>query len=145
MTDVPVAAASVLAAAALWSRAPVWIRLPLTVLAAAAAGLSKPTGFIALAGIACATPLLLRGPGERRRLIQGLATLALGVAAALAYDAVEAHRLHQSLYAFLHAGNTDYYLAQGAAQRWERIARADWLGEAARLPVLYGQIGRAHV
>ena len=140
MTDVPVAATSALAAAALWSRAPAWARLPLTAVAAAAAGLSKPTGFIALAGIACATPFLLRGAEERRRLIQGLAALALGVAAALAYDAVEAHRLHQSVYAFLHAGNTDYYLAQGAAQRWERIARGDWLGEAARLPVLYGLV-----
>ncbi len=138
MTDVPVAATSVLAAAALWSRAPAWIRLPLVALAAAAAGLSKPTSFAALAGIVCATPFLLRGPGERRRLIQGLAALAVGIGAALAYDAVEAHRLHQSLYVFLHAGNTDYYLAQGAAQRWERIARGDWLGEAARLPVLYG-------
>ncbi len=138
MTDVPVAATSALAAAALWSRAPAWVRLPLTAVAAAAAGLSKPTGFIALAGIACATPFLLRGPEERKRLIQGLAALGLGVAAALAYDAVEAHRLHQSLYAFLHAGNTDYFLAQGAAQRWERIARGDWLGQAARLPVLYG-------
>ena len=140
MTDVPVAATSALAAAALWSQTPVWIRLPLTALAAAAAGLSKPTGFIALAGIACATPFLLRGADERRRLIEGLVALGLGVAAALTYDVVEAHRLHQSLYAFLHAGNTDYYLAQGAAKRWERIVRGDWLGEAARLPVLYGLV-----
>jgi hypothetical protein len=140
MTDVPVAATSVLAAAALWSRAPARLRLPLTAIAAAAAGLAKPTGFVALVGIACATPFLLRGPDERKRLIGGLAALAVGAAAALAYDAVEAHRLHQSLYGFLHAGNTDYYLAQGAAQRWERIARGDWLGNAARLPVLYGLV-----
>ncbi len=140
MTDVPVAATSVLAAAALWSRAPEWIRLPLVAVAAAAAGLSKPTGFIALAGIACATPFILRGSEERKRLILGLVALVAGIAAALAYDAVEAHRLHQSLYGFLHAGNTDYYLAQGAAKRWERIVRGDWLGDAARLPVLYGLV-----
>ena len=140
MTDVPVAATSVLAAAALWSRVPEWIRLPLVAVAAAAAGLSKPTGFIALAGIACATPFILRERTERTRLILGLAALVVGVTAALAYDAVEAHRLHQSLYGFLHAGNTDYYLAQGAAQRWERIVRGDWLGDATRLPVLYGLI-----
>ncbi len=139
MTDVPVAAMSVLAAAALWSRTPAWIRLPLTALAAAAAVLSKPTGLIALAGIACATPLVVPHV-ERRRLVEGLAALAVGVAAALAYDVVEAHQLHQSLYGFLHAGNTDYYLAQGAAQRWERIVRGDWLGNAARLPVLYGLV-----
>src|SRR5207244_6726768 len=105
--------------------------------AAAAAGLAKPTGLIALAGIACATPFVLRGVGKRR-LILGLAALGVGLVGALAYDAIEAHRLHQSLYGFLHAGNTDYYLAQGAAQRWERIARGDWLGGGVRLPVLYG-------
>ena len=39
MTDVPVAATSVLAAASLWSRVPEWIRLPLVGVAAAAAGI----------------------------------------------------------------------------------------------------------
>ncbi len=140
MTDVPVAAMSALAAAALWSRAPTWLRLSLIAIATAAAGLSKPTGFIALGGIVAATPFVLRGQGERSRLIQGIAAVGVGVAAALAYDAVEAHRLHQSLYALLDAGNTDYFLAQGAAQRWERLARGDWLGDAARLPVLFGLV-----
>jgi hypothetical protein len=140
MTDVPVAAISALTAAALWSRSRPAIRLPLIGLAAAATGLSKPTGFVALAGIALATPLLVRERERRAQAIWGLAALGAGALAALAYDAIEAHRIHQSLYAFLHAGNTDYFLNQGAAQRWERIARGDWLGLAPRLLVLFGLV-----
>jgi 4-amino-4-deoxy-L-arabinose transferase-like glycosyltransferase len=140
MTDVPVAAMSTLAAAALWCRLPGRARLPLIVTAAAACGLTKPTGFIALGGIVLATPLVLRGAEERTRMLKGIAALAVGVGVALAYDVAEAHRLHQSVYGFLHAGNTDYYIAKGAAQRWERIVRGDWLGDGARLPVLFGVV-----
>jgi len=130
----------VLTAAALWSRSRPMIRLPLVALAAAATGLSKPTGFVALAGVALATPLLTRRSEDRAAAIQGMVALGLGAVAALAYDADEAHGLHQPLSAYLRAGNTDYFLNQGAAERWERIARADWLGVAPRLLVVFGLV-----
>src|SRR5439155_12677217 len=135
MADVPVAATAALAAAALWSRRLGRARLPLVALAAAATVLAKPNGLFALAGLALATVVMLR-----RDRLSGLIAAAVGAAAALALDAVNAHRVGDSLYAFLRAGNGDYWLARGRAARADAVLRGDWLGEGTRPILLFGLV-----
>jgi hypothetical protein len=147
MTDVPVAATASLTAAALWARGAAswsprraWTQVALIAVLAAAAVLAKPTGLVALAGVVLATGVLLARGIERPALLRGLGGLGIGVGGALVYDAVEAHRLHESLGAFLRAGNTDYFLSRGAHDRLDRILDANWLGEAPRLLLLLGLV-----
>jgi hypothetical protein len=138
MTDVPVAAGGAITAVALWSGRQAWWRAPVVALCAAGTVLAKPTGLVALTGVVLASAVLLARPSARAALVKGLGGLVVGVAAALAYDDHEAHRLHLSLGNFLREGNTDYYLSQGAHDRVERLLSAAWLGEAPRLLVLLG-------
>jgi 4-amino-4-deoxy-L-arabinose transferase-like glycosyltransferase len=133
MTDVPVAAASAATAVALWSRLSPRALVPLAALGAAATILAKPSGLLALAGLALATVVL-----RRRAAILGLAGLAIGIAVALLYDAWQAARLDAGLGALLRAGNDDFWLERGAAVRFDAIVGGAWLGEGARLLVLYG-------
>jgi hypothetical protein len=133
MTDVPVAAASAASAAVLWSRLGAPMLVPLAALGASATILAKPSGLLALAGLALAT-VVLRG----RQSFWGLAGAALGVAVALAYDGWQAGRLDVALVDLLRAGNDDFWLARGAAARWEVLAAASWVGDGARVLVLYG-------
>ena len=135
MADVPVAATAALAAAALWSRRLGRARLPLVALAAAATVLAKPNGLFALAGLVLATVVMLR-----RDRLSGLIAAAVGATAALSLDAVNAHRVGDSLYAFLRAGNGDYWLARGRAARADAVLRADWLGEGTRPILLFGLV-----
>ena len=139
MTDVPVAAAAAVTAVALWSRLRPSVRVPLVAGCAAATVLAKPSGLVALAGIALATATA-PAPARRPRLVPGLAALASGAGAGLVYDAVQARRSHVSLRAFLESGNTDYYLAKASSARLDQLARAAWLGEAPRLLVVFGVV-----
>ncbi len=133
MTDVPVAAASAACAVVLWSRLGPWAAVPLATLGAAATVLAKPSGLLALAGLAIAT-VVLRG----RTATWALAGAGGGVMLALAYDAWQAARLDTALSDLLRAGNDDFWLERGAAARWETLASAGWIGDGARLLVLYG-------
>ncbi len=132
MTDVPVAAASAATAVALWSSSRPSV-LAFVALGTGATVLAKPSGLLALAGLALATIAL-----RRRESILGLASAAVGVALALAYDAWQAERLNVGLVNLLRAGNDDFWLERGDAVRWEVLASGGWLGDGARPLVLYG-------
>jgi hypothetical protein len=95
--------------------------------------LAKPTGLMALAGLALAAPVLIR---DRRRAIEGLAGLAVGTGLALVYDVSQARHEGVSLYGFLHT-DSDYWTARGRAARWDATARAEWLGAGVRLLLLF--------
>jgi hypothetical protein len=133
MTDVPVAAVSAATAAVLWSRLSPWALVSLAGLGAAATVLAKPSGLLALVGLALATAVL-RG----RAAIFGLAGMAVGIAVGVAYDAWQAARLDADLGALLRAGNDDFWLERGAAARFDAVVGAAWIGDGARLLVLYG-------
>jgi hypothetical protein len=133
MTDVPVAAASAATAVVVWSRLPPRALVPLGALGAAATILAKPSGLLALAGLAIATAAL-RGRGS----VSGLTALAIGVGVGLAYDAWQAARLDVALDVLLRAGNDSFWLQRGAAARFDALVGAAWMGEGARLLVLYG-------
>src|SRR5204863_4718074 len=85
--------------------------------------------------LALATVVMLR-----RDRLSGLIAAAVGATAALSLDAVNAHRVGDSLYAFLRAGNGDYWLARGRAARADAVLRADWLGEGTRPILLFGLV-----
>lgn len=133
MTDVPVAAASAATAAALWSRLDVRLVVALAALGGATTVVAKPSGLLALGGLALAT-IVLRG----RASVPGLVGVGLGLCAAVAYDAWQAARLDTTLGDLLRAGNDDFWQERGAAVRWETFVSAGWLGDGARLLVVYG-------
>ncbi len=133
MTDVPVAAATAATALVLWSRLPVRLAVPLTAIATCATILAKPSGLLALVGLAAAG-WVLSGRGS----VPGICGLGLGVAAGIAYDAWQASRLDVSLAALLRAGNDDFWLARGDAARLDALAGAAWLGQGARLLLVLG-------
>jgi hypothetical protein len=133
MTDVPVAAASAATAAALWSRLSPRVLVPLVALGTAATILAKPSGLLALGGLALATAVL-RG----RAALLGLGAMAVGIGVGLAYDAWQAARFDVGLSALLRSGNDDFWLERGAAVRFDAITSAAWIGEGARLLVVYG-------
>lgn len=134
MTDVPVAAAVAATGAAAW-RATGWRLILVVGLCAAAAGLAKTSAFLGLASLAAAL-LVLRG----RRGLPGVAGIAAGAAIALAYDAWQASRLDTPLLDLLRGGSEEYWLARGAAARWDALGRAEWLGAGIRLLVVYGLV-----
>jgi hypothetical protein len=98
MTDVPVAAASAATAVVLWSTLRTRALVPIAALGAAATVLAKPSGLLALLGLAAATTLL-RG----RSAFYGLAGVGIGVGIALAYDAWHAARFDVALTELLRA------------------------------------------
>jgi 4-amino-4-deoxy-L-arabinose transferase-like glycosyltransferase len=138
MADVPVAAMAAVTGAALWSTRLGRAYTPLVAIGAAATVLAKPTGLLALGGLALASVVLLYRRDDARRLGLGLGGLVLGAALGLTYDIVQAHRLGETLNAFLRAGNSDFYLQQGRAARTDAVLGAAWLGEGVRLLVLFG-------
>lgn len=93
--------------------------------------LAKPSGLLALAGLALAT-LVLRGRAG------GPGLVGVGIGTLLALDAWHASRFDVPLTELLRAGNDDFWLERGAAARWEVLAAAGWVGDGARLLVLYG-------
>ena len=133
MTDVPVAAMVAATGAAVWTDRLGRGRLALVTLLAAATVLAKPTGLIALAGLAIALLVLVD-----RRALRGLAALAAGVGLALLYAAWQAARIDLSIVDFLTAGNDDFWRDRGAAARWDALARGEWFGAGLRMVVLYG-------
>ncbi len=141
MTDVPVAAATAATALVLWSRLPARLAVPLAAVGACATILAKPSGLLALVGLAAAAWVL-----SGRASLPDLGGLAAGAAVAVAYDAWQASRLDVSLTALVRAGNDDFWLARGDAARLDALAGGDWIGEGARLLVVLGLaygIGRA--
>lgn len=138
MADVPVAAMAAVTGAVLWSPRLGRAYASLVAVAAAATVLAKPTGLLALVGLALASVVLLYRRDVARRLGLGLGGLALGAALGLTYDIVQAHRLGETLNSFLRAGNSDFYLQQGRAARTDAVLGAAWLGEGVRLVVLFG-------
>jgi hypothetical protein len=56
------------------------------------------------------------------------------------YDAWQAARLDVSLEDLLRASNEGIWLERGSAARWDALGRAEWLGEGARLVVLFGVV-----
>jgi hypothetical protein len=135
LTDVPVAAASAATAVVLFSTRPASTAIPLAALGAATTILAKPSGLLALAGLVLAT-LAFRGRGSASRLVG----IAAGIGIAVAYDAWHAARLDVPLSELLRAGNDDFWLERGASARWDAIAGAAWMGDAARLLVVYGLV-----
>lgn len=133
MSDVPVAAMAAATGAALWSARPTIAGASLIAALAAATVLAKPTGLLALAGLAVAV-FVLQGRGGVRAAVG----MAAGAALALAYDAWQAARLDESFSDFLTAGNDEFWRERGAAARWDSVARAEWLGAGLRILVLFG-------
>lgn len=137
LSDLPVAACAALTAVAFLSRLRALWRLPLVALASCSTMLAKPTGFVALAGVALAGSVLLL-PAARRSVVSGLAAFATGTAAGLGYHLVQANRLGISLADELSSGNSEVYLERGAAARTDALLHVEWLGEGLRLVVLAG-------
>ena len=141
MTDVPVAATTAATALVVWSRLPARFAIPLAAVGACATILAKPSGLLALAGLAAAAWVL-----AGRASVPDLGGLATGTAVAVAYEAWQASRLDVSLMSLLRAGNDDFWLARGDAARLDALAGGDWVGEGARVLVVLGLaygIGRA--
>lgn len=139
LTDVPLAALVALTAALSWSSRLGRARPFALVLAAAATVLVKPTGLVGLAALAVA--LLLghaNAAGRRAEIRRSLLPLGAGVAVALLYDALQAHRLGSGLVEFLTAGSTGYYADLARASRFDQLVGVQWLGRDLRLLVLYG-------
>jgi hypothetical protein len=123
LTDLPVAAMSALTAVFLWSRRLGRIRLPLVALAAAATILAKPTGIVAVVGLALAALVDALGADGRRRTAESLAALAAGTVLGLAYDAVMARRFDETLIGFVKAGGFQHSAASGS----HGLTSYDWL------------------
>jgi hypothetical protein len=135
MTDIPVAAMAAATGAAVWAERLGPARLALVVALAAATVLAKPTGLLALAGLAAAVAVLLG-----RHSLRGLAALGGGIGLALLYAAWQAARIDDGVVDFLTAGNDEFWRERGAAARWDALARAEWFGAGLRLVVLYGLV-----
>ena len=133
MTDVPVAAATAATALVLWSKLSPPLAIPLAAVGACATVLAKPSGLLALAGLAAAAWILWG-----RKAVGGMVGLAVGVGIGVAYGAWQASRLDVSLTSLLRAGNDDFWLARGDAARLDALAGGEWLGEGARLLVVLG-------
>ena len=141
MTDVPVAAATAATALVLWSRLPARFVVPLAAVGACATILAKPSGLLALVGLAVAAWVL-----AGRASLPDLGGIAVGAVVAVGYDAWQASRLDVSLSSLLRAGNDDFWLARADAARLDALAGGDWLGDGARLVIVLGLaygVGRA--
>ena len=138
LSDVPVAAAAAVTAVAVLARSRPVVAVPCIAAAATATVLAKPSGLVALVGVAAASVLLLHD--DRGRLGRALAALGAGAAAGLAYNVVQAHRLGVSLADELSSGNSEFYRDRGADARVDALLRAEWLGAGVRLVVLAGLV-----
>ncbi len=146
LTDVPGTGLTALAAGLMWKRPEGASRALLLVAVAAAAVLAKSTMLPAVVGLGLAH---LVGPRRElpARMMWGCVPLAVGVAMALAYDATQAHYLHQGLYTFLTGGNAADPHGAATANLNLRINEqglqsvvlgVEWLGPYLVLPLLFG-------
>jgi hypothetical protein len=128
LTDVPAAAMLALTAAFVWKLQPSAKRSVLIVLAAFAAVMTKPSGL--LGAIALSLALLVGSTSEVRvRLKRSVAPIAAGALIGIAYDWVEAHRLHVALANFLQDGvGQDVWAQKAAASRPDGLYGWNWLG-----------------
>jgi hypothetical protein len=133
MTDVPVAALVAATAAVAWSRGTRRWRMPALILCAAAAGLTKPSAFPSLCGLA-ASRLIGDRARLRERILRDAVPIAGGVVLALTWHAYQAHALGTSLIELLRTGTAGYYVELSGHLRAGALLRADWLGS--RLAVL---------
>lgn len=140
MTDVPVSAMAALTAALLWSRGLGRARLPFVALAAAATVLAKPTGLLALPGLAIGWLVYIGIRAGRRRFLEGLVPLTVGGLAGLACDYALARSLNESFIDFMRAGSESAVVAAASGQRWDVLLRAEWLGSALGLVIVYGLV-----
>ncbi len=147
-TDVPVAALVTLSAALVWTVAPTPLRTAGVVAAVAAAALTKPSAFPAIAGLAAAT---LIGPPStwRLRVLRDTLPIVAGVVVALIYHEIQARYLGQSLYDFL-SGTADDPAAAAtidaafdetfADARRTVVVAAQWLGPYVAVLALFSTI-----
>jgi hypothetical protein len=134
LTDVPVSATVALAGVAAFAGAPV-----LLVVASCAAMLTKSSALPALAGLALACAVGIRGP-DRARATRLVGAVAAGTGIALVYDEIQAARLHMGLLGFLRSGSDGYYTQLAVAARRSAIFDEAWLGEFLRMLVLFALV-----
>jgi hypothetical protein len=131
-TDVPAAALVALAAALAVRTSARRLHLVAVAVAAALAVLTKQTALLPLVPLG----LVLCFGSLRRR---GAAIIA-GSFVGLAYDEVMALRFHTDLPTFLRLGTTGFWAGLADTTRPDAVLRADVLGAAVRLPVLFALV-----
>jgi hypothetical protein len=138
-TDVPAAAlVALVAALALRARTR---RLDLVAVAGAAtlAVLTKQTALLALVPLGLA--LSFDSLRQHGRVIVGAGTAIIaGALVGLAYDEAMALRFHTDLVTFLRFGTTGFWAGLADTTRLDAVLRADVLGAALRLPVLFALV-----
>src|SRR5205823_8942776 len=132
LTDIPVAALVALAGALVWRARPDVPRAAVVAVVAALAMLAKPSAFLALIGLALAQ--LLVSESWRSRVLYRIGPLAVGVAVGLAYDATQAHYVHEGLRTFMQSGvNSAYYRSLADSARRYALLDGNWFGEGLRV------------
>ena len=107
--------------------------------APALAVLTKQTALLPLVPLGLA--LSLDSFRQRRRVVVGAGAAHLaGCVVGLAYDEVMALRFHTGLLTFLEEGTTGYWADLADQTRHDAVLRADVLGAAVRLPVLFALV-----
>jgi len=140
LTDVPVTALVAATAAVLWLRRADMTRDAGVALLALATVLTKTTGVLALVALALAHVVGARS--ELRGRVRAVVPLFAGLAVGLAYDAVQAARIGESLPAFLRAGTEGLWARAAATTRSGAVVRSDWLGVDLR-PLLWFAVAYA--
>jgi 4-amino-4-deoxy-L-arabinose transferase-like glycosyltransferase len=136
LTDIPVAALVALAGALLWGRRPGVPAAVAVGVASALAMLAKPSGLLALVGLAVAQ--LLWNESWRSKLLYRFVPVAAGLGVGLAYDAVQAGYVNQGLRTFLQAGvNTAYYRALADESRRYALLDGAWFGDGLRVAAFF--------
>ena len=139
LTDIPVAALVALAAVLVWGGRPSVPRATAAGVAATLAMLAKPSAFLALIGLAVAQALL--GESWRSRLLYRIAPLLAGIAVGLAYDAAQAHYVHEGLRTFMQAGvNSAYYRSLADSARRYALLDGNWFGEGLRVAAFFALV-----
>lgn len=148
LSDIPAAGLVALVAALLLVQRLGRARLPLAAAAAAAAVLAKPSALPALVGLIGAIALGSRS--DLRPRLHAAAAVAVGGAAGIAYDALQAAYLHTGLFGFLTSGTDGFYAQLAAADRRRVLLGGSWLGADLHLVLWFSlvyavaRLGLAH-